>query len=145
MKTCATCKVEKSLDEFQKRASNKDGHTGICKVCKRDYDNAYYKANPDRKAYIRTNSKNRELENKKYILDYLNSHPCVDCAESDVVVLEFDHRGDKNGNIAIMMTRNSLTTLKQEIDKCDVRCANCHRRKTAKDFGYWRLIDTMPL
>jgi hypothetical protein len=25
-----------------------------------------------------------------------------------------------------------------EIDKCDVRCANCHRRRTAADFGWWR-------
>lgn len=30
-----------------------------------------------------------------------------------------------------------LAMLKTEIEKCEVRCANCHRRKTARDLG-WR-------
>ena len=30
-------------------------------------------------------------------------------------------------------------SLKQEIAKCEVVCANCHRRRTAKQFGWYRL------
>jgi hypothetical protein len=32
-----------------------------------------------------------------------------------------------------------LNQVKNEIEKCDVRCANCHRRKTAKDFNWYKL------
>lgn len=72
--------------------------------------------------------------NKKFVLEYLYQHPCVDCGESDPVVLEFDHiKGEKFKELNYM-TRNSysIETIKKEIEKCEVRCANCHRRITAK-------------
>lgn len=140
MKTCKKCEQRKPLEEFQKCARNKDGHTGMCKVCKRKYDNAHYKANPERRQYIRANSYERMLKNKDYIWDYLSTHPCIDCGEKDPVVLEFDHRENKVENIAVMVHENSLAKLKTEIAKCDVRCANCHRRKTAIDFGWWKML-----
>ena len=69
------------------------------------------------------------------VQEYLETHPCVDCGESDPVVLEFDHvRGEKVMDIAGMKARAaSLFTIDNEIAKCDVRCANCHRRKTAQE------------
>jgi hypothetical protein len=77
------------------------------------------------------------------ILRYLEQHPCVDCGESDPVVLEFDHRdpGAKSFNIGAASTGSiGLERVRREIQKCDVRCANCHRRKTAKTAGYMRAI-----
>ena len=75
--------------------------------------------------------------NSQLIFDYLLEHPCVDCGESDVVVLEFDHvQGEKKYNISDLARRySSWKTVKAEIDKCEVRCANCHRRITAKRAG----------
>lgn len=78
-------------------------------------------------------------ENEKFLLDYLTEHPCVDCGESDLVVLDFDHvRGIKKFNIASSRGSHCLETLKEEVAKCEIRCANCHRRKTAKQFGWAR-------
>ena len=75
-----------------------------------------------------------------YVIDYLMMHPCVDCGETDLIVLEFDHQRDKKYNIAKLITNNcSLKRLVLEIDKCQVRCANCHRRKTAGTHGSYRL------
>ena len=73
-------------------------------------------------------------------MDYLYTNPCVDCGEADPIVLEFDHQRDKQYNIAKLITNNcSLKTLVVEIDKCEVRCANCHRRKTAGTHGSYKL------
>lgn len=72
------------------------------------------------------------------ILKHLGSHPCIDCGEGDPVVLEFDHvRGKKKMNVSRMVKTCGLVTLNEEIAKCDVRCANCHRRVTAKRNGNW--------
>lgn len=130
---------EKPVVDFPKRAKSKDGLLHMCKVCKRAYDKAHYKANPHRREYIRANSDKRIAEVREYLLDYLLTHPCIDCGESDIVVLEFDHRGDKRENIASLQRTGNLETIKSEVAKCDVRCANCHRRKTARDFGFWRM------
>ncbi len=68
-----------------------------------------------------------------YIDDYLATHHCVDCGESDPVVLEFDHDRTKPKafNIGEAPAKGiSIKTLSSEIEKCEVRCANCHRRKT---------------
>lgn len=77
---------------------------------------------------------------RAYVMDYLYTNPCVDCGEADPIVLEFDHQRDKQYNIAKLITNNcSLKTLVVEIDKCEVRCANCHRRKTADTYGSYKL------
>lgn len=62
----------------------------------------------------------------------------MDCGEKDVVCLEFDHvSGDKIKSVGAMLNLSwSIAKIKQEISKCVIRCANCHRRKTAKDFNW---------
>jgi hypothetical protein len=74
-------------------------------------------------------------------MEYLQSHPCVDCGLLDPVVMEFDHvRGVKLGNVTKMMyQKKRLDLVVAEIAKCEVRCANCHRRKTSRDNGSYRL------
>lgn len=70
---------------------------------------------------------------KQHVYEYLINHPCVDCGEPDPIVLEFDHRPGtiKLLSISDISSRNfSMKYLEDEIAKCDVRCANCHRRIT---------------
>ena len=86
------------------------------------------------KAKLRNQVKKKEI--KAYIWIYLNSNPCVDCGEKDPIVLEFDHLSDKIENISAMYRNYTLPKVKIEIGKCQVRCANCHRRKTAKELGW---------
>lgn len=70
--------------------------------------------------------------NKKYKELFLLKNPCVDCGESDPVVLEFDHvNGIKKKNISDMVKDGySLKLIQEEMNKCEIRCANCHRRIT---------------
>lgn len=76
-------------------------------------------------------------KNQAFMLQYLLDHPCVDCGEDDIVVLQFDHQGNKVADVS-RMRYCSLTKLKEEILKCEVVCANCHARRTAAQFGWWR-------
>lgn len=66
--------------------------------------------------------------------EFLLKNPCVDCGEKDPVVLDFDHvRGEKRTGVKRMLAGTySLESVFEEIAKCEVRCANCHRRVTAR-------------
>ena len=56
---------------------------------------------------------------------------CVDCGIKDYRVLQFDHIKDKINNIPNMVANASkLQNIKNEIKKCEFRCANCHQIKT---------------
>lgn len=68
---------------------------------------------------------------RQYVDQYLASNPCVDCRESDPIVLDFDHLRNKTKNISTMIRDSStMEELQAEIKKCVVRCANDHRRAT---------------
>lgn len=72
--------------------------------------------------------------NRKYVSDYLKANPCIDCGEADIVVLDFDHvRGKKRIEISNAVNKCwSIKSIKNEIEKCDIRCSNCHRKITHK-------------
>tara|TARA_R110002126_G_scaffold156681_1_gene304106 strand:+ start:2304 stop:2651 length:348 start_codon:yes stop_codon:yes gene_type:complete len=69
---------------------------------------------------------------RAWVLSYKETHPCVDCGEADPVVLTFDHiKGAKRGNLGDIGNLGwGLASVKAEVDKCVVRCANCHLRQT---------------
>ena len=74
-------------------------------------------------------NKKRIKRNKDYILAVKKEKSCVDCGESNPIVLDFDHvRGKKVGNVSDLARQAyGMKTLKTEIEKCEVRCSNCHR------------------
>jgi hypothetical protein len=71
----------------------------------------------------------------------LRERPCTDCGEDDVGVLEFDHVGSKRAHVSTLAARGvRLPRLEAEVACCEVVCANCHRRRTARR-GDWRRLD----
>lgn len=135
-KTCVCCGKRKKIELFAKRADSPDGYRGVCLPCKREKDRAHYRTSETRRQNVRRYKNKSRQEISKYIYDYLHKHPCADCGEDDIVVLDFDHvRGKKRHNVSNLKSY-SLPVVKKEIKKCEVRCANCHRRKTAKQYGW---------
>ena len=64
---------------------------------------------------------------------------CIDCGETNPLLLDFDHLRDKRANVSqLVQSGFSWATIAAEIDKCVVRCANCHARKTAREIGSYR-------
>lgn len=142
IKRCYACGLDKKLDEFAINRRRRDGHDTMCTSCKKAYNARYYEAtkyqrNPER-AERRRRAKTQAREN---VYNFLRAHPCVDCGEADIVVLEFDHQRDKCFNIANMISAgHSWTSILAEIEKCEVVCANDHRRRTARTFGWRRAV-----
>jgi hypothetical protein len=106
----------------------------------REYARKHYRDNKEAyKQRAANHTKQQRARLRKFIWDFLRKNPCVDCGEADPVVLEFDHRdpASKRFNIGNAASgAYSLKTVNREMKKCDVRCANCHRRKTAIDFSW---------
>ena len=60
---------------------------------------------------------------------------CIDCGYSaHAIALQFDHVGnDKKANVSNLIRSDyAWSTILEEIQKCEVRCANCHAVMTAK-------------
>lgn len=81
------------------------------------------KSNPETAKLWRTN---RRIEARKYLEKVRRNSECVDCGISNSIVLQFHHRDGKKKYVINMFCRNGVNRLKQELEKCDVLCANCH-------------------
>ena len=103
---------------------------------------AYKDIEKDRAAKRRYYERNRELyreknrrkkERLKEIVRELKAHPCSDCGGTfPSYVMDFDHRtGEvKNFSVSDSIKWMSLKRVLDEIAKCDLVCANCHRIRT---------------
>lgn len=143
-KTCSICGAVKPLASFTVNSRSRDGHTSYCRACVSAANSRSYLARSE-EMRRRLKGFNKKLKDDKAlkVFEYLSEHPCVDCGESDPVVLEFDHRdtATKFRAVAQMIeARYAWDKILEEIAKCDVRCANRHRRKTSRQFGHRRSL-----
>lgn len=140
LKTCAKCKESKSIVDFHRMKRGYGGRGTYCKSCRKELDHAIYRGrSPQQDADRKARSTRNLLENRKAVYEYLLSHPCVDCGEANPVVLEFDHIQGKKACISELVGRkSSVRRIHAEIEKCEVRCANCHRIITARRSNSYR-------
>jgi hypothetical protein len=139
---CRVCKIEKALEDFAWKNKIAGTRNTTCKLCQSLYAKAHYISNADK--YKNKAKQNRPIyvkRNKDYIIEYLKNNPCVDCGELDIEVLQFDHIdmiGEKGKRVGDFIGC-ALNTLKDQIKLCEVRCGNCHIRRTRKQMGWHRL------
>ena len=130
---CRKCLAMKPWTEFPRRGRESLRLQTWCKACFSAYKAERHQKNHERETRrIHRNQRARIRKNREQIDAYLLAHPCVDCGEADIRVLDFDHvRGEKRGDVSTMVnTGRSWWMIETEIAKCDIRCANCHRRVT---------------
>jgi hypothetical protein len=145
-KVCSICNVTKEITQFYKKRNNV---THRCIECEANYQKEYYRKNRlKRIAVAKSHSVKVAEQNRKIVVEHLRNNPCVDCGESDILVLQFDHFENKQFDVAAMVSNSgrpySTKKVLNEISKCQVRCANCHQRKTAKTSNYWKLEYIVP-
>lgn len=129
---CPRCVEFRSLEDFNR--STKLGYQGYCRDCQRAW---YLENRAEHQANVNANTDRYRKRNADLVLEYLRTHPCADCGEADPLVLEFDHVRDKDQAVSRLKSSGAPPRLMAEIDKCEVRCVNCHLKRTATQFG-WR-------
>jgi len=142
LRVCARCLVAKQLVEFPIKNAARGTYRSYCQPCCREYGKEHYRKNAA--AYMARSKVRAPIDrkhNREFIAQYLSTHPCVDCGEADPVVLEFDHRDPKTkrADAGRLIHTSTVAIVRAETDKCDVRCGNCHRIRTAHQLGWYRL------
>jgi hypothetical protein len=146
-KCCSRCGEFKDVADFSFKNEARGWRHSFCRACHRVWNRSHYERN--RAKYIATAHRNNatyQAEHLRRLIEYLIEHPCVDCGETDPLVLDFDHRDRSTKRMAVssLLRYSSWAALEAEIAKCDVRCANDHRRRTAVQLG-WRKVALMVL
>ncbi len=142
MKICTKCLKELPFTSFYKNSRSRTGYAHYCKGCASEQ---VKKSRNLQEHTIKVYARRDKC--RAYVLNYLSTHPCVDCGESNPVVLEFDHiSGIKVESISKMVSISySLENIQAEIDKCQVRCANCHRVVTSqRNKNHWIHKKSLP-
>ena len=149
IKKCYKCKKNIPITGFNRNKARKDSLQTSCKNCQRKLSRNYYELNKKRCIeVIGINKRRRALENYiEIVTRYLNV-PCVDCKTVyHPASMVFDHKVGSVKNIYknqgvnyLIRDGYSRKAIKEEIEKCDVRCQNCHFLKTSKDFKHWKEI-----
>lgn len=145
LRVCGRCHVAKPIAEFPIKNAARGTYRSYCRPCCREYGKEHYRKNlAVYMSRARMRSTIDRKRNRDYVAEYLSTHPCLDCGERDPVVLEFDHRdpAQKRNEVGRLIHTSALSTLQAEIEKCDVRCGNCHRIRTSEQYGWYRLYET---
>lgn len=140
-KSCVKCKLEKSLSEYFKNSSSKDGANSVCKTCHKEHLKNYYLTYPDKKKKS-SNEKHNKLIRKYIVRQIKSDSKCYFCREDNYVCLDFHHLYNKTDSISDLTENGSMKRILTEIEKCIVVCSNCHRKIHA---GLLDCIDTQPI
>lgn len=101
---------------------------GQWKECTRKEDKERYANDEKRREAIKAVHNNQVKYLRKYVQDVKEHSKCAICGDSRWYVLDFHHVREKDFTISQKIKEGcSLETIKKEIEKCIILCANCHR------------------
>jgi hypothetical protein len=159
MRKCTGCGIEKKHEDFVKNIRCEDGRTRRCKECTNNRQRAYArnryandsefrktmvehsrKFRDENREMVRRNILERHLRHqakaRRFVEAYKETLGCMDCGFTNAKALDMDHRNpkDKYQRLAVMVGNGwSFYTIFLELEKCDVRCANCHRIRHSQE------------
>ncbi len=128
---CPRCGEDKLVDEFKPRFVPPDriAYQTYCVPCRREYRRNHYLQN---KAYYFRKVREQEARCKRMIRA-AKARPCTDCGiQYAPWQMDYDHvKGSKRMGLACKGSSTfTLRSVRAEIAKCEVVCANCHRDRT---------------
>lgn len=129
MKVCSMCKLE--LQETSQYFATRKytlsvGFQSVCKECQKEYRKHHYELN--RQKYIDKAKVHRD-KSVALFKEFKKELVCSNCGEDRHWVLDFHHLdpSKKEIDISRLARAGSKARLQEELNKCIVLCANCHR------------------
>lgn len=136
-KKCVSCNENHELEMFSFKNQKENIRHNKCKNCQRLYcKKRYLLLKQTYKDKAKVNNEKYKERNREILSSYKNAIPCKDCNNFyPPYVMDFDHlpNYEKFKNLSRMKNSSySVETIRKEIEKCDLVCANCHRIRTWK-------------
>lgn len=129
---CGRCRRDLRESDFNRSGA---GRQAWCRACFKEYFRERGQLHREQSAAAK---RRRQEDARPFVASYLSTHSCTDCGEGEPGLLEFDHLGEKRGNISALKAAGaSIALIRAEIAGCEVVCVNCHRRRTASR-AEWR-------
>lgn len=126
MKRCYKCDKEKDKSEFSKNKKKSDGLSSMCKECNKQYQKNHYKIN---KLDYASKAKQHRHKMAEWFAEIKSKMKCCECGEDHVACMDFHHNGNKEIELADAIAAGwGEKRILEEIKKCKVLCANCHRK-----------------
>jgi len=132
-KHCTDCGEPKKVTDFHFKNKAKGLRRANCKECQKARANRHYRKNVAYYVAKSAKTKKRMIREGRDLTRRLREVPCADCGdEHPWYVMQFDHvRGTKRSDVSTLVSHAcGLATIKAEIAKCEVVCANCHATRT---------------
>lgn len=123
-KVCSQCKKEKPIEEFAHNKAKKDGRNNVCKACFKEYRDKHYQEHKD---YYKRKASDYRIKAREALNKYKEGLKCSVCGESRWWLLDFHHTNPQEKEKEVVNLIQSPRKLKEELKKCIVLCANCHR------------------
>ena len=139
-KICSKCNKELNLNNFNSK-TNRSGKTKTqpyCKACQKEYKAKYYLNNKDK--ILKQANKRKQDFKKQFYNNTLFKSKCKICGETSPECLEFHHINPKikHKSISVLLSNGCSEQIYEELKKCEVLCANCHKKITAKQFNWYK-------
>lgn len=128
-KKCGKCQKRKPVDQFYWKDKARGTRHSYCRACFAARHKTYYQEN--KQYYLE-----KKARCKQRLREYVNElkrAPCTDCGRTyPPYVMDFDHLNgeEKGGLVAHLVAQGQVRRAKEEIAKCELVCANCHRIRT---------------
>jgi hypothetical protein len=132
-KICYGCQKKLPIEWFAPRSGRPGTFVARCRPCAAKYQTLWHQnSSPERRIRRIAAKSAYKQKSKEYVDSYKEKRGCRDCGKKWAsYILDFDHIDtDKKFNVSAMVGRFPLKIIIQEIAKCEVVCARCHRYRT---------------
>ncbi len=146
MRICSKCKLKKPENDYYVKDSKSGRLHAQCKACYKAHRSINYRKHYETyKEEYRLRAKLRRFEKRteyrEKLVTYLTGKDCEICGENDIRTLEFDHIRPAEKLFSIsqgVRLGYSWSQIENEIKKCRLLCANCHKKHTSDQFGWYK-------
>ena len=146
MRICSKCNIEKNEGEYFVKDKTNDRLHSQCIDCYREHRKTYQKEHYRKYGDVyreraRVSRARLKRHNQIELIKYMRDKACIECSENDIRVLEFDHIEPSKKSFGIAWAINNgkpWDAILSEIEKCQILCANCHKKRTAIQYGWFK-------